>query len=69
MCEVAFDYEHALKSRDPLSADQRSYELPDGKTVIEIDHKTWFNATEILFNPSIAKMSHLGVADLAFKAI
>ena len=51
MCEVAFDYEHALKSRDPLSKDQRSYEMPDGKGVIEIDHKTWFNATEILFNP------------------
>lgn len=68
MCEVAFDYEHALKSRDPLNIDQWSYELPDGK-IVEIDHKTWFNATEILFNPSIAKMSHLGVAELAFKAI
>lgn len=34
MCEVAFDYDHALRSWDPLTAEQRSYELPDGKGII-----------------------------------
>lgn len=38
MCEVGFDYEHDIKSRDPLSDEQRSYELPDGKGIIQVDH-------------------------------
>jgi actin-related protein len=62
MCEVAFDYDHALRSRDPLTLEQRSYELPDGKGIIQVDHKTRYNATEILFNPEIAGRSGSGIA-------
>jgi actin len=70
MCEVAFDYEHALKSRDPLNQEQRSYELPDGKGIIEVNHKTRFNSTELLFNPIEGGHTNgVGVAELAYNAI
>ena len=69
MCEVAFSYDNAIKSRDPLTKEQRSYELPDGKGIIQVDHKIRFKATEILFNPQIAGLSGQGVVELAHTAI
>ena len=69
MCEVAFDYQTALKRRDTLDDEQRSYELPDGKGIIKVDHKIRLRATEILFNPSIIqRSSEPGVAKLAANA-
>lgn len=54
MCGVALDFDKALKMPDPLSEDDRSYELPDGNVVgqssiIQVDHKARYTATEILF--------------------
>ena len=39
---------------DPLNQEERSYELPS-KEIIQVGHKTRFNATEILFNPGLIK--------------
>jgi len=33
MCAVAMNYEHAIHSRDPLTEEQRSYELPDERII------------------------------------
>lgn len=46
MCSVALNYESAINSRDPLNEEQRSYELPDDKGIILVDHKMRFKATE-----------------------
>lgn len=69
MCEIPFDYKHAIRNRDPLNEEQRSYELPDGKEIIQVDHKTRFTATEILFNPEIIDQKQDGVAKMAFDSI
>jgi hypothetical protein len=53
MCSVALDYEHALKSKDPLNEEQRSYELPNDGGIIQVDHHKRFKSTEILFNPKL----------------
>ena len=39
MCSVALNYEHAIHSRDPLNEEQRSYELPDDKGIIQVNHQ------------------------------
>lgn len=75
MCEVAFDYEHALKSKDPLSDEQKSYELPDSKEIIQVERDIRFGATEILFDQQLAeKAGHrdkgvVAVHELAYNAI
>ena len=39
MCHVSMDYNTAYYSReDVLSQEQRSYELPDGVTIVEVSH-------------------------------
>lgn len=53
MCSVALDFEQAIHSRDPLNEEERSYELPEDKGIIQIDHYKRFRATEILFNPKL----------------
>ena len=69
MCEVAFEFEHALKIKDPLTKEQRSYELPDNKGIIQVDHHTRFKATELLFDPDSAGLMGNGVVDLAYRSI
>jgi len=50
MCSIPIDYSSAIAAPDPLSEEQRSYELPDG-SIIQANHNTRYDATEILFNP------------------
>ena len=69
MCSVAYNYEEAINSPDPLSEEECSYELPDGKGIIEVDHKTRYSATEILFRPKMCGVDGAGVAELAYKSI
>lgn len=69
MCAVALDFDKSLKGGDPLSEDDRSYELPDGNTVggsniIQVDHKARFTATEILFKPSIIGQSCMSLTEM-----
>ncbi len=69
MCSVALNYENAIHSRDPLNEEQRSYELPDGKTIIQVAHQKRFRSTEILFNPRLIGQEVSGLANIAFQAI
>ena len=76
MCQVSLDYHEEMNSRDdPLTMEQRSYELP-GDQIIEINQHTRITSTECIFEPSIAKVSHPelkecsgGIARLAYHSI
>jgi hypothetical protein len=52
-----------------LSDEQRMYELPDDKGIITVDHRTRFNASEILFRPELCGIKSNGIAQLAFDSI
>jgi len=53
MCHVATNFEEEISlNEDPLSFEQRQYELPDN-VVIEVKHKKRITASEVLFNPSL----------------
>ena len=69
MCQSAYDFEQEMVSPDPLSEEDRSYELPDGKGIIQVDHRKRFNSTEILFNPDLCGSQEKGLAHLAFSSI
>ena len=77
MCSVSQNYHYDISnSEDPLDKEQRSYELPNGQ-IIEVDHRQRFNATEILFNPSLipadddfySERYSEGIAQMAFRSI
>ena len=58
MCSISQHYIFDMQnSDDPISVEDRSYELPNGD-IIQVDHKKRFSSTEILFNPNI-----LGLVD------
>lgn len=65
---MSMDYEHALNGPDPLDEEARSFELPD-KSIIQVDHKDRYNATEILFQPELADIKSQGIHEMAFKSI
>lgn len=69
MCSIALDFDQALKQKDPLNEEQRSYELPDGKGIITVDHHKRFKATEILFNPKLCGSDEEGLAQITYKSI
>jgi len=51
MCHVAYNYSEEMSSNeDPLSFEERQYELPDN-VVIEVKHRKRLAAAEVLFNP------------------
>lgn len=57
---------------DPISKEDRSYELPTGD-IIEVNHKQRFKATEIIFNPMISNLEKAkdkdGIVSMAYKSI
>lgn len=69
MCSVALDYNRAIKGPDPLDEETSLYELPDNKGIIQVDHKTRFQATELLFNPEIGGLKGPGIPLLAYDSI
>lgn len=80
MCHVAYNFDDELSSHDdPLSEEQRQYELPDSR-VIEVGHRQRLIAAEVLFNPSLVNYSYPefdededktmgGIAKLAYASI
>ena len=69
MCTVAMHYDSESNALDdPLDKDQRSFELPGGE-IIEVNHKTRLNATEVLFQPSLMDIDEKGIAEMAHKSI
>lgn len=69
MCAVAMDYDRAINGPDPLDEETRSYELPDDKGIIQVDHKTRFAATELLFRPDMAGIKGEGVVQCTYDSI
>lgn len=76
MCSVSLDfYEEIKHNEDPLTEEQRSYELPGGD-VIQIPNSKRICASECIFTPSIIGVKHPeldtcdgGIASLAFHSI
>ena len=60
MCSVSQNFNYDMQNPDdPLSQEERSYELPNND-IIQVDHKKRFSATEILFNPSLIPVTEDG---------
>ena len=75
MCYVSQDYAEELNMMDdPLTQEQRSYELP-GNHVIEVNHHKRITAAECLFDPSKVGVTMQefdctgGIAQLAYQSI
>ena len=77
MCHVSLEYHDEMNSRDdPLTSEQRSYELPGGD-IIEVNHTKRITAAECIFEPQrILGISHPelqecsgGIANLAYRSI
>lgn len=69
MCAVALDYDRAINGPDPLDEESTLYELPQDKGIIQVDHKTRYNATELLFNPDIVGINSPGIPQISFDSI
>lgn len=48
-------------SDDPISQEDRSYELPSGE-IIQVNHRQRFKASEIIFNPKLVDSPDPGIA-------
>ena len=69
MCSVSLNYHNDLqRSEDPISEEDRSYELPGGK-IIQVNHRERFKSTEILFTPSVIGGEEKGMVDMAYHSI
>jgi actin beta/gamma 1 len=69
MCSVSLNYGFDMQQvEDPLSVEDRSYELPTGQ-IIQVNHKQRFKSTEIIFNPSIMNVPRDGVVNMAYRSI
>ena len=54
MCTISQNYMYDMQNTDdPISVEDRSYELPSGQ-IIQVNHRQRFKASEIIFNPKIA---------------
>ena len=53
---------------DPLSLEDRSYELPNGE-IIQVNHRQRFSSTEIIFTPSLIGQKNKGIAQMAYTSI
>ena len=54
MCSISQNYQYDMShNEDPISVEDRSYELPGGK-IIQVDHRKRFSASEIIFTPEDA---------------
>ena len=69
MCSISLNYEQDInRSEDPISEEDRSYELPGGD-IISVSHRQRFKATEIIFNPKVDEIAKPGIAEMAYKSI
>ena len=75
MCHVSQDYAEELNMMDnPLTQEDRSYELPTGE-IIEVNHHKRITAAESLFDPSMIGVNMQefdctgGIAKLAYESI
>ena len=69
MCSISQNYNYDMQSNDdPISFEDRSYELPNGD-IIQVDHRKRFSSTEIIFNPSLINVKQKGIAQMAQTSI
>ena len=62
MCSISQNYMYDMQnSDDPISQEDRSYELPSGE-IIQVNHRQRFKASEIIFNPKIVDCPDPGIA-------
>ena len=55
-------------NEDPLSFEERSYELPGGQ-IIQVNHRQRYSSSEIIFNPSLINNPGKGIVQMAFQSI
>jgi actin-related protein len=67
LCYVAPDYDSALKEASESSANEKTYDLPDG-TAITIGSER-FRCPELLFSPHLGGREHDGVHKFTFDSI
>jgi actin, other eukaryote len=67
LCFVAEDFETEMKKYADSSANDKTYELPDGNTVTVGNHR--FRCPEALFKPSLIGKEASGIHELAFNSI
>ena len=69
MCSISQNYSYDMQSTDdPISLEDRSYELPGGQ-IIQVNHRQRFKASEIIFNPSIINNPNPGLVQMCEKSI
>jgi len=69
MCSISQNYHYDMQSNDdPISFEDRSYELPSGE-IIQVNHRQRFSSTEIIFNPSLIGSKMKGIAQMANASI
>ena len=69
MCSISLNYAFDMQLHDdPISFEERSYELPGGE-IIQANHKQRFSSTEIIFNPSLINNSDPGIVRMAYESI
>lgn len=69
MCSVSQNFSYDIQQvDDPLSLEDRSYELPTGQ-IITVNHKQRFRSTEIIFNPMLVNNPTRGVVKMAYDSI
>ena len=67
MCYVVQNYDTSLKEADESHSCDKNYELPDGRKILI--GKERFQATEILFNPKLAKSDTKPVQQFCYESI
>jgi actin, other eukaryote len=67
LCYVSEDFETEMKKYADSSANDKTYELPDGNTVTVGNHR--FRCPEALFKPSLIGKEASGVHELTFNSI
>jgi Actin len=62
---LAINYDKSITGPDTANEEERSYELPDN-TIIELDNKSRYPLTEILYKPHLDNKSYMGLHDMAW---
>lgn len=68
VCQVAIDYEASIKEASETKALERKEVLPDGNTVVIVNHERC-QVPEVLFQPKLAEKEYEGIQKYADESI